>query len=100
MLSRDTANKGNPFLRTGEGVRCRSPRRANSDTTLPTETFRSLASERAVSRISSSIFRVVLTSDTLIWIDLVKLPLRLSKSPPAMCSIQGAAGMIHDGGSL
>ena len=65
VLSRDTANKGNPFLRAGEGVRCRSPRRASSDTTLPTETFRSLASERAVSRISSSMFRVVLTPDTL-----------------------------------
>ena len=37
---------------------------------------------------------------TLIWIDPVKWPLRLSKSPPSMCSIQGAARMISDGGPL
>ena len=37
---------------------------------------------------------------TLIWIDPVKLALRFSKSPPSMDWIQGAAGMIHDGGSL
>ena len=36
---------------------------------------------------------------TLIWIDPVKLPLRFSKSPPSMCWIQGATGMISDGGS-
>ena len=36
---------------------------------------------------------------TLIWIDPVKLALRLSKSSPSMRSIQGAAGMVHDGGS-
>ena len=37
---------------------------------------------------------------TLIWIDPVKLPLRFSNAPPSMCWIQGAAGMIRDGGSL
>ena len=36
---------------------------------------------------------------TLIWIDPVKLAMRLSKSSPSMRSIQGAVGMIHDGGS-
>ena len=30
----------------------------------------------------------------MIWIDPVKLALRFSKSPPSMCWIQGAAGMI------
>ena len=37
---------------------------------------------------------------TLIWIDPVNLPLRFSNAPPSMCWIQGAAGMIRDGGSL
>ena len=37
---------------------------------------------------------------TLIWIDPVKLPLSFSKSRPSMCWIQGAVGMIRDGGSL
>ena len=37
---------------------------------------------------------------TLIWIDPVKFPLRFSNAPPSMCWIQGAAGMIRDGGSL
>ena len=39
-------------------------------------------------------------NDTLIWIDPVKLALRFSRSPHSMCWVQGAAGMIHDGGSL
>ena len=32
----------------------------------------------------------------LIWIDPVKLPYRFSKSPPSMCSIQGAVALVGE----
>lgn len=64
-LLRETSNTGNPF-RVRRGVACCcSPRRARSESTVPTERLRSPARDLAASRISSSMFRVVLTPPKL-----------------------------------
>ncbi len=57
---RETANTGNPLRLRRPARAGRNPRRANWDSTVPTETLRSPAIDLAASRISSSMFSVVL----------------------------------------
>ena len=58
--SREISNTGKPLRFRRFAVSGRSPRRARSDNTAPTERFRSIAIDLAASRISSSMLSVVL----------------------------------------
>ncbi len=60
------AEHGPPFRSGRIVVACCNPRRANSNSTAPTERFRSPAIDFAVSRISSPMFNVVLMPEKLL----------------------------------
>ena len=63
VLSSETSNTGNPFRSCRIVIACCNPHSTDSDSTAPNERFRSPAIDFAVSRISSSMFNVVLVPE-------------------------------------
>ena len=65
VLPRETSNTGNPCAAAGPCLAAAVRGGPTPDSTAPTGRFRSSASDRAASRISSSMFSVVLMPENL-----------------------------------